>query len=376
VTVETDNRRGLTVVFAGGGTGGHLFPALAIHEQLTSMGDVRAVYLCSRRPLDAEILKSEGVAFEAIPAEPFGVRPKRLLKFMWTWGSAVRAARGTLNRLKRESARVEVVAMGGFVAAPVAHAARLEQCRVTLVNLDAVPGRANRMMSRRAATILTATAAQGYDWTVVPPIVRRAALAPGDAAHCRRELGLDPAKKTLLVTGASQGAGSINKLMLALVRQNATAFSGWQVIHQTGKSDTEDLRAAYSNAGVQCLVEPFFRGMGTLWGAADCAVSRCGAGSVAEAWANKVPAVFLPYPYHKDEHQRRNAEPLERAGGCEIVTDLIAPEANLPQAGAKTIALMRDAGRRDSMRAGLAALGPADGAARVARAIVSREAHG
>jgi UDP-N-acetylglucosamine--N-acetylmuramyl-(pentapeptide) pyrophosphoryl-undecaprenol N-acetylglucosamine transferase len=375
VTGESENGRGLCVVFAGGGTGGHLFPALAIHEQLATMGDVRALYLCSRRPLDAEILKNEGVAYEPIPAEPFGVHPKRLLKFMWTWGDAVRAARTTIRRLKKESARVEVVAMGGFAAAPVAHAARLERCRVTLVNLDAVPGRANRLMSKRAATILTATAAQGFDWTVVPPIVRKAALAPGDAAHCRRELGLDAGKHTLLVTGASQGAGSINKLMLAMAKQNAAALAGWQVIHQTGKSDTEELRAAYASAGVHALVEPFFRVMGELWGAADCAVSRCGAGSVAEAWANKVPAIFLPYPYHKDEHQRRNAEPLERAGGCEIVTDQISPEANLPEAGARTLALMADGGRRDAMRAGLASLGPADGAARVARAIVSREAH-
>lgn len=373
MTGETENRRGLCVVFAGGGTGGHLFPALAIHEQLATMGDVRAVYLCSRRPLDAEILKTEGVEFEAIPAEPFGLHPKRMLRFMWTWGDAVRAARTAIRRLKRTSARVEVVAMGGFAAAPVAHAARLERCRVTLVNLDAVPGRANRLMSKRASTILTATAARGYDWTVVPPIVRKAALAPGDMASCRRELGLEPSRPTLLVTGASQGAGSINKLMLAMVTQHAPAFTGWQVIHQTGKSDTQELRQAYAGAGVPALVEPFFHVMGTLWGAADCAVSRCGAGSVAEAWANKVPSIFLPYPYHKDEHQRRNAEPLEHAGGCEIVTDRIVSQTNLTDAGARVLVLMADAPRREAMRAALAQLGPADGAARVARAIVSRE---
>lgn len=375
-TTSNGRGSGLAVIFAGGGTGGHLFPALAIHEQLRTMGDVRAIYLCSRRPLDAKILSGEGVQFEPIPAEPVGLHPRRLAKFLWTWGSAVRASRAAIQRLKHEHARVEVVAMGGFVAAPAAQAARVEKCRVTLVNLDAVPGKANRWMSRRATTILSATHAAGFDWPVVPPIVRGAALAPGDAATCRRELGLDPARPTLLVCGGSQGAGSINKLLLALLARDAAGFHGWQVIHQTGKSDIDELRAAYASANVPGIVEPFFQRMGVLWGAADFAVSRCGAGSVAEAWANRVPSVFLPYPYHKDEHQRRNAEPLERAGGCVIVTDRIEPQANMGEAGARVLEMLRESTRRETMRAALTNLGPADGAARVARAIVSREQAG
>jgi len=373
-TTSNGQGSGLAVIFAGGGTGGHLFPALAIHEQLRTMGNVRALFLCSRRPLDAKILSDEGVDFEPIPAEPVGLHPRRLAKFLWTWGEAVRASRAAIRRLKHDHARVEVVAMGGFVAAPAAQAARVEHCRVTLVNLDAVPGKANRWISRRATTILTATNAAGFDWPVVPPIVRGAALSPGDAAMCRRELGLDPARPTLLVCGGSQGAGSINKLLLALIARDAAAFHGWQVVHQTGKSDLDELRAAYAGANVPGVVEPFFQRMGSLWGAADFAVSRCGAGSVAEAWANRVPSVFLPYPYHKDEHQRHNAEPLDRVGGCVIVTDHIEAQANISDAGARVLEMLREGTRRDAMRASLATLGPADGAARVARAIVAREA--
>lgn len=106
------------------------------------------------------------------------------------------------------------------------------------------------------------------------------------------------------------------------------------------------------------------------WGGADVAVSRAGAGSVGEAWANRVPSILMPYPYHKDQHQRANAEPLERAGGAIVVEDLIEAGPNMGVAGARLAELLTDGAKRDAMRQGLRSLGPADGAERVARALV------
>jgi UDP-N-acetylglucosamine--N-acetylmuramyl-(pentapeptide) pyrophosphoryl-undecaprenol N-acetylglucosamine transferase len=375
MTGDQSNR---AFVFAGGGTGGHIFPNLAIAEQLESLlgRRPRCVFAVSARPLDAQILRDESRAFEVIPAEPFVLRPRGFLKFLNSWGRSVRAARVLLQKLKREHGRVDVVATGGFVSAPVAQAARVERVPVTLVNLDATPGRANRWIARHAVRVFTAAEAPGVDWPVIRPLVRAAATAPGDARACRARLGLDPDRPVLFVTGASQGAGTINKLLVALIERHAPDFvaRGWQVIHQTGPrtdaKDIENSRGAMKSAGILAIVEAFFREMGVAWGAADLAISRSGAGSVAEAWANATPSVFLPYPYHKDQHQRANAAALVRAGACVVEDDLIDPEKNAGRAGATLLELMRDDAKREAMRAALKSLGPADGANTVARALV------
>src|SRR5690606_17160522 len=115
--------------------------------------------------------------------------------------------------------RIVAVAMGGFVAAPCAQAARVEKVELALVNLDAVPGKANRWIARRADRVLTAADVGPPEWARIGAIVRRQALAPGSPAACRAALGLDPDRPVLLVTGASQGARSLNELMVELVER-------------------------------------------------------------------------------------------------------------------------------------------------------------
>ncbi len=367
------------MVFAGGGTGGHLYPALAIAEQLAERNDtVEAVYFCSTRPLDARILTEEGAKFVPIPAHPFSLRPLALANFVRRWPGVVHRCR---RQLKHEShqGKTIVVAMGGFVSAPVVAAAKKEGFRVLLVNLDATPGRANKWVANRSDQVFTAAEVEGFPlWKRVRPIVRWAAIADGDRQFCRRELGLDPETKTLLVTGASQGARTINHLLMALIEHRRGAFEGWQVIHQCGPVaaandswDENAIAAAYQQAGIRVLVKPLFREMGRVWGAADLAVGRCGAGSVGDVWANRVPSLFLPYPYHKDQHQKLNALPLEKAGGAIIALDRIEASANESDAGATLLSLMADGARRDAMREKLRELGPADGAGALAEAILA-----
>lgn len=380
-----------TFVFAGGGTGGHLFPGIAVAERVVAMerareggGEARCVFLCSDRAIDAKILGEATlgggpVEFAPTRAAPFVVRPKGLAKFLGGWGPTVRQARGVI-RAAREKGSVQVVALGGFVAAPVVQAARVERVPITMLNLDAVPGLANRWIARRADAIFTSAAVEGHGagqggraWMEIPPIVREAAVGPAGPegrAACRRGLGLEPGLRTLVVTGASQGARSINRLMEAFVERERGVLEGWQVFHQTGRDEVERTREVYARAGVPARVESFIASMGMVWGAADLAVSRAGAGSVGEAWANGTPTIFLPYPYHKDQHQKANALPLERCGGAVVVEDLIEPEPNMDRAGKVLADLLRDEGPREAMRHALAALGPADGAERVAKALV------
>ncbi len=359
-------------LFAGGGTGGHIFPGLAIAERLgvLSGGRAKAVFLCSDRPLDAEIARRERVEFRVIPAKPLVFSARGLARFAGSWGAAVRTARSAIRETRRNGAHAELVAMGGFVAAPAVRGAIAERCPVTLVNLDAVPGKANRWIGRRSARVFTAAALDRPGWTPVPPIVRAAARAARAAGECRSSLGLDPLRPTLLVTGGSQGARSINELMIRLLRDHRPAFDGWQALHQCGQAEEPPVRSAYQHAGVPAVVTPFIEDMASAWGAADLAVSRAGAGNVAEAWANGVPAIFLPYPYHRDEHQRANAMPLEKAGGAVVLTDFIDPARNAAEAGRLLVDLMRDDTRRRAMRAAFERLGPADGAERIARVLL------
>ncbi len=366
----------LTVLFAGGGTGGHIFPCVAIHEQLAAASPV-VRYLCSTRTLDAEILRAAELPFMPVPAQPFAIGPRGLWRFVHSWVPAVSTARAAIRELRASAgpaARVVMVATGGFVSAPAARAASLERVPVVLVNLDAVPGRANRWVARGAARTLTAaaiTSGPGKAWTLVPPIVRKAALAPGSQEECRRLAGLDANKPTLLVTGASQGARSINQLLTHLAEHHADVLRNWQVLHQTGNDKECDfVREAYLRAGIRAVVRSFVDGMGVWWGAADLAVGRCGAGIVAEAWANTVPGIFMPYPYHRDQHQRANARPLEAAGAAVVATDLIDPAANAAVAGVAIVSLLGSPARRAAMREAYAALGPADGAARVAQIVL------
>ena len=359
----------LGVVFAGGGTGGHLFPAVAVLEALRKH-DLRITvnFLCSTREIDARILRAQGVPFTPIPAQPMAMHPVRLARFAWRWGGAVRAARIELQKMKTECDRLWVLATGGFVAAPVVQAARAERVEVLLLNQDAPPGKANRWIARHAERVFTTAEVERLGWERIPPVVRQVAVAPGDAAECRRQLGLDPNRPVLFVTGASQGAQSLNEFLTAFVRTH-TGFlqqNGWQIIHQTGATDNTSWQEACAEAGIPAVVEQFFDAMGVCWGAADLAVSRAGAGSVAEAWANRVPTVFLPYPYHRDEHQRYNAEPLARAGGAVIERDRIEMEANLASVGSHLLGLLDEPTKLAAMRKALAGLGPVDGADRLA----------
>ncbi len=358
-----------TYVFAGGGTGGHIFPAIAIAEALAERdAAARFEFLVSEREIDSRILSDRDRVHTPIPAKPFVVSPMGLARFVGSWGASVRAAR---ERLRDASARgpAVLVAMGGFVCPPAVQAARAERVPVLLVNLDAVPGRANRWVAKRARTVVSACPAAGFGWDVVGPIVRAEARPSGDPRACRAALGLEPDARTLFVSGGSQGAGTINTLIPAFASAHAEALSGWQILHQAGAGRDAPVRQAYEDAGVRATVVEFIDRVGDAWGAADLAVARAGAGTVAEAWASRTPTVFFPYPHHSDGHQRANARVIEAGGGGLILTDHADTPRNLAAHDGTLGALMRDDDRLDAMRSALAGLGPHDGAERAASAI-------
>jgi len=179
-----------------------------------------------------------------------------------------------------------------------------------------------------------------------------------------RPLGIEPEPNTLLITGGSQGAQSINQSILATLARDDVRrrFEDWQVLHITGPGKADAVRDAYEKLKLTARVLPYCDAMGCAWRAATLAVSRAGAGSVAEAWANAAPTVFLPYPFHRDDHQRRNAAPIVDAGGAMMLTDRVAPRVNADQLAPLLRQLADDSTKRDAMTRCLADTRPPDGA--------------
>ncbi len=363
-----------TILFAGGGTGGHIFPSLAIAERLEEhAAPLRSHFLVSKRPLDAQILAKTSHTYSPLPAQPLSKKP-------WQWPGLCSAYSRSVSQVRAMIADMNVsavVAMGGFVSAPAIAAARRSGIPVALVNLDAVPGLANRLMARRATQIFSVYPQDAWPGAEIIGLpLRRSAVGPESHAESRVALGLDPQRDTLLVTGASQGAQSINRLMIELAGQasvrQALRTGGWQVLHLAGSSQVEELRSAYAKAEIPAKVEAFCDAMGHAWRAATVAISRSGAGSVAEAWANATPTVFLPYPYHKDQHQRLNALPLVTPGGALLFNDLIDAPANARQLTGPLLALMRNESQRSRMITLMRQKQPADGAEAAAQWLISQ----
>ena len=356
-------------VFVGGGSGGHLYPMLAIIEQIrASDPGARIKILCSQRPIDETVLAPTGIDREPIPAQYPSTRPKQAIRFLRAWGPSVRAVTTAVREMRVQGCETTIVVTGGFVAAPARAAAKKTGAPLVLVSLDAVVGKANAWIAKRAARAFTAAPIETHpDWTRTTPIVRAALLKPKDQPGVRAELGLDQDRKVLLVTGGSQGARSINGFVSAFVREHRDALEGWSVLHQAGPdAPVGEIKSAYDQAGVRAKVVPYIDDMAIALAASDLVLGRCGAGGVAECWATKTPAAFFPYPYHADQHQRRNAKVLEAVGACTVLTDHMDPDKNLAAHAPRLAQILTDPAELSAMRDALEQLGPPDGARTIA----------
>lgn len=359
---------GAPLAFAGGGTGGHIYPNLAILERLRERGfRSPARFFVSRKALDRDVLTAAACGENGVDLTPLAVRPWTLRPWRWP-GFALgwfRAMKQVDLVISRDATPAALVATGGYVSGPPIVALSGGGLPVAMVNLDAVPGKANRKLARQANVVFSV-----YPLKAIPGAMRiglplrRAAIGPADKADARRHFDLDADRDTLLITGGSQGAQSINQSILATLERDEVRrrFEDWQVLHITGPGKADAVRDAYDKLKLTARVLPYCDAMGCAWRAATLAISRAGAGSVAEAWANAAPTVFLPYPFHHDDHQRRNAAPIVDAGGAMLLTDRVSPHANADQLAPLLCQLADDPTKRDAMARCLADTRPPDGA--------------
>ncbi len=362
----------LTALLLGGGTGGHIYPLLAIADELRHRAEAHIIAVCSTRPVDLAILNEARDAGRIdrvvpIPARTLSPRPTALAKLLMSWPACV----GRVQDEIRAAVGPPMVAIstGGFVAVPAARACRLAGVPLVLVALDNPPGKATRFLARGAAARLNAAPGELQGWSRIDPIVRAEARPTRPRADAVRVLGLDGARRTLLVLGGSQGAQSINRFISALVRTHGPELDrlGWQILHQCGSAGEEEARASARGAALPVHVRPFLNPIADAYASADLIVSRGGAGSVNEIRLAGVPALILPYPHHADRHQARNAQPLLDLGGAVLAEDRIDPEANLRDAGIILVEILQNPDRLNTMRTALQSHPPSDGAEAVAR---------
>jgi UDP-N-acetylglucosamine--N-acetylmuramyl-(pentapeptide) pyrophosphoryl-undecaprenol N-acetylglucosamine transferase len=314
---------GVRVVITGGGTGGHLFPALAVCDELVRRRpEAPVLFVGAAGGVEARILPRLGRSFHGIAvAQVQGRGRTRQLRALAALPGAVREAAGVLRRF----APAVVLGVGGYASFPTVAAAALLRIPRVLHEQNAVPGLANRWLGRMASAVAVsfeaAAPAFGGRRTTVTGNPVREAIRPGDPAAARARLALAPDRFTLLVFGGSQGAHRLNQGLLEALPELSGLAGRLQLVHATGEKELAEVRAAYAGQGIAAHTAAFFDDMATAYQAADFAVTRAGAGTIFELAAMGLPAVRVPYPYAANDHQRANAEAYVAAGAGWMVPD-------------------------------------------------------
>jgi UDP-N-acetylglucosamine--N-acetylmuramyl-(pentapeptide) pyrophosphoryl-undecaprenol N-acetylglucosamine transferase len=365
---------GPVVAFAGGGTGGHLYPPLAIAASLRKhWPEVRYVFYATDRQIDQQILAQNGYADDLVPQS---LPPIRMAP--WHWPGTVRGLLRCGNRCREQFVHERpavVIGTGGLASVPAVRAAHREGIPVVLLNPDAVPGKANRYLASMANLICVQweESRSYFRQQAERVMVTGCAIRRGFEPVSREEgvacFGLDPNLRTLLITGASQGARTLNDAVLANLDYLASRKE-WQILHLTGTRDFGRVSKAYRAAGMSAVVQAYTDQMPAALSAADLVVSRAGASTLAEITAMGLPSVLLPYPFHRDMHQLANARCLVRGSAARIVMDEIEPEINGPNLHAVLAQLMESEENRSVLAAGARRMGRMEAASDIASQIV------
>ena len=366
----------VTILFAGGGTGGHLYPGIAVAEALREREPrIKPLFLCTTREIDRVILEPTGFEFIPQPIVPPVKTVGGLLRFWKSWRETKDLVRKTLRQRKPAA----VLGLGGYAAGVAVKLAAQKGVPAAMLNPDVVPGKANQYLMqyvKRVCCQFEATARyvrsdenrQKLDVTGCP--IRSDIASPPARAEAASRLSLDPKLHTLVVTGASQGAQTVNDAVIEML--GGVTLRGWQILHLAGRDRAASVRDGYRNLSkVPARVIDFTPAMADVWAVADLAISRSGASSCAELTACGVPSVLMPYPFHKDHHQKLNAKVLEDAGAAVLLDDVKDRRRNAERLKPTVESLLYDGDRRRGMADAARKLGRPDAAGNVANVLTS-----
>jgi UDP-N-acetylglucosamine--N-acetylmuramyl-(pentapeptide) pyrophosphoryl-undecaprenol N-acetylglucosamine transferase len=325
----------MRAILAGGGTGGHVIPALAIAQELQKRHGADVLFIGTPRGIENRLVPAAGFPLRLVQVGALNkVSLKTRLKTLFDLPRAVWDSRGILSEFVPDV----VIGVGGYASGPAMLAAILKRIPTLAFEPNVVPGFANRMVARMvsgAAVHFEETAQYFREAEVTGVPVREEFFQIGtkDAASGR---------PTLLVFGGSQGANAINQAMIQCLPELLKRIPNVLVIHQTGERGYNDVQAAYQQAGSSAEVYPFITDMPAFFARADLVLCRSGASTVAEITAAGKPAIFVPFPRAADDHQRVNAQALERAGAAVVVEETKLERVWLADA---ISALLEDPGR-------------------------------
>jgi len=369
------------VAIACGGTGGHLFPGLAVAGQLKMRG-CEVALLISPKDVDQQGARSaHGMEIFTLPA--VALQNGNYFSFAGSFWKSWRAAKKIFQARPPDA----VLGMGGFISAPPILAGNAFGAKTFLHESNTIPGRANRFLSRfvdgafvgfpeavarlKARKVITTgtPVRPQFQWGGAAGEPACEDARPADMARCRTALGLEPNLPTILVVGGSQGARGLNELIWSALP--LLAKRNWQWLHLAGAGTLERVRAAYAANGIKATVKPFLAEMNLALGAATAVVSRAGASSLAEIAAMRLPCLLVPFPAAADNHQFYNASAFEKTGAAM----LLEQKASTPEMVAALVAqLVEDEAVRVKVQSALAQWHAPKAAEEIAEDILRRVA--
>lgn len=316
----------MRIIVSGGGTGGHIYPAITIIRTLQKKIDnLEVLYVGTSAGLEADIVPKEGLPFATVDLQGFkrSLSPVNLLRAGKALAGVVKAA-GIVKNFKPDV----VIGTGGYVCGPVLMAASLMGIPALIQEQNVIPGITNKILSKFVARIATGSSVANKhfpaDKVVYTGNPIRSEVMDADKQLGYEEFGLCRDKKTILVSGGSRGARSINHAMIDVLKYYAND-DRLQILHATGKGEYDDVLNRVANAGVDLAaasnlkIYPYLYNMPLAMAVADLAVFRAGATGLAELTAKGIPAILVPYPYAAENHQEANARAAEEAGAARMI---------------------------------------------------------
>lgn len=316
-------QRALAVMFAGGGTGGHLFPGIAVAEELQKRcHDVDIVFVGTERGIEASVLPREGFPVEYVGAEGFaGTGFVRKLKSLLRMVAAVQDSFAIIGRRRPDI----IIGLGGYASFATVLAGLLKKIPTVVLEQNSVPGLANKVLGRFAqAVCVTYQESMAFfpkhkTYLTGNPIRDR--ILRGSRVSAIKIFGLESGKFTVFVFGGSRGASSINKAMVEALQYLLDVRDELQFLHQTGEKDYEFVRDAYRSYGFRGMVTPFVFQMAEAYIVSDLVIARAGATTLAELTALGKASILIPYPFAAGGHQEFNAKKIERMQAATVVLD-------------------------------------------------------
>ena len=348
----------LTIVIAGGGTGGHLYPGIAVAREIQRrVPAARISFAGTSRGLESRIVPREGFDLDLIRAA--GIKGKSIAARV---RGAVLVPAGLFDawRLLGKRRPDVVIGVGGYSSGPVVLAAAMRRIPTMVLEQNAVPGLTNRMLAPfvRAAAVTYAQTLSFFG---------RRGFVTGNPVRAEffesSEFEVRPSNfRRVLVLGGSQGAHAINMAMVAAAPRLVRGLPGLEVVHQTGERDLAKVREEYERAGVSARAESFFDTVAREMTTADLVICRAGATTLAELAAAGRPAVLIPFPAATDDHQRKNAKVLADAGAAVLIVEAdLSPEKLGDEAGA----ILADQDRQQAMSGAMSGFARPDAAVRI-----------